>query len=107
MPRDCTCLAIIHCGQLVTLAGAARPRVRDELKRLSIVDSGGMLVRDGRITAIGTSTEIERDITTEYEVYDAAGRVVLPGFVDAHTHAVFAGTRVDEYELRSAGATYE
>ncbi len=65
-----------------------------------------MLVRNGRIEAIGRTQEIEERLTPEYEVIDARNRVVLPGFVDAHTHAVFAGTRVDEYELRAAGASY-
>jgi imidazolonepropionase len=64
-----------------------------------------MLVRDGRIAAIGTRAEIEPRITGE-EVIDAGRRVVLPGFVDAHTHPVFAGNRADEYELRIQGVTY-
>ncbi len=107
MPDDCDCVAVIHCGQLVTLAGPPRPRIRDELKELQIVENAGMLARNGHIEAIGSSREIESQITTEYKIVDAAGRVVLPGFVDAHTHAVFAGTRVDEYELRAGGANYE
>lgn len=107
MRSECACLAVVNCAQLVTLAGPARPRVRDELTQLAIVANGGMLIRDGRITAVGATRNIQRKITTEYEVVDAAGCVVLPGFVDAHTHAVFAGTRVDEYELRASGATYE
>lgn len=100
-------LALVNCSQIVTLAGPARPRVRQELKELSIVTDGIMLVRDGRIEAVGSRGEIEAHRTSEYAVFDAGGRVVLPGFVDAHTHPVFAGTRVDEYELRSGGATYE
>ncbi len=107
-PRsDATCLAVIHCGQLVTLAGPARPRVREDLKELSIVENGGMLVRNGRIEAVAGTAEIEQRLTPEYRVIDARNQVVLPGFVDAHTHPVFAGTRVEEYELRAAGATYE
>ncbi|MBV9155020.1 MAG: imidazolonepropionase, partial [Acidobacteriaceae bacterium] len=96
-------LAVVHCGQLVTVSGPARPRVRDELKQLSVITNGVMLVRNGRIEAVGEHV----DIPDECEVIDAGGRVVLPGFVDAHTHAVFASNRVDEYELRAGGATYE
>src|SRR3954453_7243634 len=99
--------AIVNCGQLVTLAGPARPRVRQELKELSVIADGIMLVRDGRIEAVGPRDEVEDRTTPEYEMLDAGGRVVLPGFVDAHTHPVFGGTRVDEYELRASGAKYQ
>jgi imidazolonepropionase len=100
-------LAILDCGELVTLTGPARPRIRDEMRELCIVRGGAMLVRDGRIEAVGRQSEIERHITAEHELVDAAGRVVLPGFVDAHTHPVFAANRAEEYEMRAAGATYE
>jgi imidazolonepropionase len=100
-------IAIVNCGQLVTLAGAPRPRVREELKDLSIIADGMMLVRSGNIVAVGPREQLEKLRTPEYDVIDAGGRVVLPGFVDAHTHPIFAGTRVDEYELRASGATYE
>lgn len=66
-----------------------------------------MLVRDGTIVAIGSSDEIEEQVTSDTEVVNATGHVVLPGFVDAHTHPVFAGNRVDEFEMRARGATYE
>jgi imidazolonepropionase len=98
-------LAVVNCAQIVTLAGPARPRVGPEMRELSIVKDGAMLVRDGRIAAVGARAEIEAQITSE-TVVDAGGRIVLPGFVDAHTHPVFAGTRADEYELRAMGATY-
>jgi imidazolonepropionase len=98
-------IAVVNCSQIVTLVGPPRPRVRQELKELSIVADGMMLIREGRIEAVGRRQEIAR--TSDYDVVDAGGRVVLPGFVDAHTHPVFAGTRVDEYELRATGATYE
>ena len=99
--------AVINCSQLLTLAGPARPRVRDELKNLAMIENGAMLIRDGIIEAVGATAEIEPQITNQHDVIDAHKRVVLPGFVDAHTHAVFAGTRVDEFELRAAGASYE
>src|SRR5689334_2225246 len=100
-------LAVVNCSQLVTLAGPARPRVGPELRELGIIPNGGMFVRDGLIESVGTRAEIETVIDGDTEVVDALGRVVLPGFVDAHTHPVFGGTRVDEFEERSKGATYE
>lgn len=99
--------AVINCGELVTLAGPRRPRIRDEMKELSIVRAGAMLIRDGKIERVGRQVEITPHITAEYEIVDAGSRCVLPGFIDAHTHPVFAGTRVDEYELRAGGASYE
>ncbi len=97
-------LAVLHAAQLVTLAGPARPRSGRELGELAIVRDGGMLVRDGMIVQVGPSHEIE---TGGAEIVDAAGCVVLPGFVDAHAHPVFAGNRVGEFEDRARGATYE
>ena len=66
-----------------------------------------MLVRDGTIVVTGSSDVIEKQLPGDAEVVDATGRVVLPGFVDAHTHPVFGGNRVDEFEMRARGATYE
>lgn len=64
-------------------------------------------MRDGAIIATGPSNEINKQVSSETEVVDATGRVVLPGFVDAHAHPVFAGNRIDEFEMRARGATYE
>jgi imidazolonepropionase len=100
-------LAFLHASQLVTLAGSKRARVGPELNELSIIRDGGMLIREGRIAAIGGSDEIEKQISGEAEIVDVASKIVLPGFVDAHTHPIFAGNRVDEFEQRSRGATYE
>jgi imidazolonepropionase len=100
-------LMITNCGQLVTLAGPARPRIGTELRELSILNDGAILVRDGRIAAVGVRSEIEPSATADTEVMDAGGRVVMPGFVDAHTHLIFAGNRADEFEMRCAGMTYQ
>jgi imidazolonepropionase len=103
-------LAVINCSQLVTLAGPTRARVGPEMCELSIVSNGSMLAAAGRIEKVGTRSEIESLIESsdvDCEIVDAAGRVVLPGFVDAHTHPVFAGTRVGEFEERAGGATYQ
>ena len=101
-------LAVINCSQLVTLRGAARPRTGAEMRQLGIIGDGAMLVGDdGRILAVGARGEIESRIVEGCEVLDAGGRIVLPGFVDAHAHPVFAGTRAGEFEQRAAGATYQ
>src|SRR5881394_162846 len=100
-------VAVLHAAQLVTLAGPKRPRVGTELQELSIVTDGGMLVRDGRIEGVGSSDEIEKALPADAEIVDATGKIVLPGFVDAHAHPVFAGDRLDEFEMRAKGATYE
>ncbi len=99
-------LGVTGCGQLVTLAGPARPRVREELRELAIAADGAMLVRDGVIERVGPRAAVEPYFGAEAHVIHAGGRLVLPGFVDAHTHAVFAGHRADEFEQRIAGASY-
>lgn len=100
-------VALLHAPQLVTLAGPARPRTGAEMRDLAIIADGGMLIRDGLIAAVGTSEEIASKLPNDVNVIDASGRAVLPGFVDAHAHPVFGGNRVDEFELRASGATYE
>lgn len=101
-------LVVLNCSQLVTLASSVEgARTGAMMRELSIIEDGAMLVRDGRIERIGARGEIEPLIEADSEVVDAGGRVVMPGFVDAHAHPVFAGTRVDEYEQRAMGATYQ
>ena len=99
-------IAVLHASQLVTLAGPKRPRAGRELSELAIIPDGGMLVRDGRIDVVGPSSEIKKK-AGDAEVFDARGKLVLPGFVDAHTHLVFAGNRLDDFERRARGDTYE
>src|SRR6202162_3840349 len=110
-------LALLHASQLVTLVGPRGPRVGKELSALGIIPDGGILIRDGKIDAVGPSDEIEKNLTalsrqvsrraSEPEVVDLGGRVALPGFVDAHTHLVFGGNRLDDFERRARGETYE
>ena len=99
-------LAVLNCRQLLTLAGAPRARTGVEMRELGIVEDGALLVRDGRIAAAGPRAAVEPLCSAATEAIDAGGRIVLPGFVDAHTHPVFAGTRADEFEQRAQGATY-
>jgi imidazolonepropionase len=99
-------LLVVNASQLVTLSGPAGPRIGQELRDLGIVPDGAMLISDSRIVAVGTRAEIEPQ-AKDAEVIDAGGRLVTPGFVDAHTHLVFAGNRADEFEKRCAGMTYQ
>jgi imidazolonepropionase len=76
------------------------------MRELGIIEKGALLARGGRIVALGTASELGAEVGGEVSVVDAHNGVVMPGFVDAHTHPVFAGTREDEYEMRAAGMTY-
>jgi imidazolonepropionase len=99
-------LAVVNIGQLVTLSGPVRPRVGPELRELGLIPDAALLIEDGRISAAGPYREIKSKGLPP-TVVDAAGRCVTPGFVDAHTHLVFAGNRAAEFEQRIAGATYQ
>ena len=100
-------LAVVNIGQLVTLAGPARPRVGPELGELGLIRDAALLIEDGRIAAAGPYHEIQSKIPPHAVVVDARGGCVTPGFVDAHTHLVFAGNRAAEFEQRIAGASYQ
>jgi len=99
--------AIVNIGELVTMAGPPRPRVGEELRELGIERDAALLVEDGRIVAAGGMSNIRSKIPKDAVVIDADGRCVTPGFVDAHTHLVFAGNRAAEFEQRIGGATYQ
>ena len=101
-----TSVAILHASQLVTVAGPNRPRVGAEMAELAVIRDGGMLIREGKIEIVGSSEEVAKN-ARDVEIIDAGGRVVLSGFVDAHTHLVFAGNRLDDFERRARGETYE
>jgi imidazolonepropionase len=99
--------AIVNIGQLVTLAGPSRPRIGPELRELGLISDAAMLIEDGRIVATAPYSQLVSEIPRHAMVVDAGGRCVTPGFVDAHTHLVFAGNRANEFEQRIAGATYQ
>ncbi|TAH49988.1 MAG: imidazolonepropionase [Chloroflexota bacterium] len=97
---------IIHsASQLVTVAGDA-PKRGESQSELGIIENGALAIRGQEIVAVGASDEIRALATNETELLDARGRIVLPGFVDAHTHVVFAGDRANEFEMRLRGASY-
>lgn len=95
---------ILHsAGQLLTLAGG--PQRGRDLGRLGLIEDGTLAIAQGKIVDAGTTAEVRRRVRAPQEI-DAAGRVVMPGFVDPHTHVVWAGDRAAEFEMRLAGKTY-
>jgi imidazolonepropionase len=100
-------LVVVNCGQLLTLAGPARPRSGAELREIGVVRDATMFVENGRISAIGSYHELSPHLPRGVDTIDAGGRSVLPGFVDAHTHLVFGGNRIGDFEQRIAGRTYQ
>jgi imidazolonepropionase len=100
-------LLITGASQLLTLRGRA-PRRGKNLSNLGILKNGAVLIRDGVIAAVGSRSEIESlPESRSAEKLDVGGRVVLPGFVDSHTHLIHAASRAEEYELKFEGASYE
>ncbi|MGA7089994.1 MAG: imidazolonepropionase [Candidatus Acidiferrales bacterium] len=98
---------IAGCSELLTLRGPV-PRRGKSLAELGIIRDGALLVHDDRIVAVGPRAKIEKlKAARRSEKLDLGGRVVLPGFVDSHTHLIFASSRAAEYEMRIAGASYE
>lgn len=103
---------LTHIGQLVTLRGGAGPRRGRELGELNIVRDAAVLCAGGKIVSVGTRREAMRDgwlrsQKNRVREIDCGGGVVLPGFIDSHTHPVFAAPRLVDFEKRLAGATYE
>jgi imidazolonepropionase len=100
-------LCIVNIGQLVTFAGPLRPRVGAELRDLAIISNAALLIDDNRIVVADSYSDLKSRIPSNATIIDAQGRCVTPGFIDAHTHLVFAGNRADEFEKRIAGTTYQ
>jgi len=95
---------LIHsASQLLTLAGP--PQRGNQLGHLEIIRDGAVFIREGVLEMVGTSNELRAKYRGEEEI-DALGCVVMPGFVDPHTHVVWAGDRAAEFEMRLAGKTY-
>ena len=97
-------LLICGAAELATAQGS-EPRGGRDLGAIRVIERGAVAIDAGRIVAVGTEDELRASHTARHEL-DARGGTLVPGFVDAHTHPVFAGTREQEFEQRTAGATY-
>ncbi len=95
---------LIHTsGQLLILTGG--PQRGNQLGGLGLIEKGAVLIQGTRIVAVGTSENLLRKYPNEQKI-DAGDRVILPGFVDAHSHPIWAGDRSSEFEQRLKGKTY-
>jgi imidazolonepropionase len=94
---------IVHAKQLITLAGPSRARRGAEMRELRIIADGAVSLRDGKVAWTGPTDQLPAKAR---ETFDASGQVILPGFVDSHTHAVFVRPRADEFEWRIEGTPY-
>ncbi|MBL8155150.1 MAG: imidazolonepropionase [Anaerolineae bacterium] len=103
MPENAD-LIVHHARQVVTCAGGGAKRGA-ALMNVGLVEDGAIVIQNGRIAAVGRSNEILGSYSSAQQI-DATDKVVCPGFVDAHTHAVYSGDRVNEFELRIGGAAY-
>ena len=99
-------LLIVNANELVTLSGDnQKPRIGKQMLDIGIIRDGGLAIKDGRIVAVGKTRDVAKAFKAE-NVISAKGKIVLPGFVDPHTHLVFAGSREDEFQMRIEGASY-
>ncbi len=99
-------LIIKNAAQLVTCSGF-RAKHGSEMADLGVIENGAVVVEGGRIQAVGRSQELLQGMDTAgFEILDASGKAVLPGFVDSHTHFVFGGYRAEEYAWRLRGDSY-
>ncbi len=101
-------LALINIRQLLTVSsGGRRVKTGEAMRDLGIIENAAVLIEKETITWIGRMEDLSMGSLKESDVLDCIDKVVMPGFVDAHTHLVFAGSREKEFAMRSAGSTYQ
>src|ERR1017187_4079469 len=99
---------LTHASQLLTLRGGTVPRRGAAMRDLAIIADGAVLIDNGKIAEVGTTDEVAKhELAKKADEIDCSGKVVMPGFVDSHTHPVFAAPRLIDFEKRISGAGYE
>ena len=106
MAKEEADLLIENAGELLTIKGGTeKPLLGERMRDLGIIRDGSVAIRNGRVAAVGETEKIREKFESS-EIIDASKKVVMPGFVDPHTHLVFAGSREEEFEMRIEGASY-
>lgn len=98
-------LIIHNAKQLITCASGGKAKKGAAMKDVGIIENGALAIKNGEIVAVGESEKILKEFSAD-EIIDAGRKVVMPAFVECHTHIVFAGNRLDEFELKIKGADY-
>ncbi len=107
MPKPKATLIIQNASELVSVASNGKPLAGRNAGNVGIIPNGAIAIAGNRFIAVGTTAAVLRQVdSSDAEVINAAGKTVLPGFVDCHTHLVFAGSREDEVELKAQGVPY-
>jgi len=96
---------IIHSARQLVTCASRGPKRGEAMRDVGLIEDGAVVIHGDRIAAVGPSTDLLRQYPDEARI-DATGKVICPGFVDPHTHAVYAGERITEFELRIRGASY-
>ena len=99
-------LLIINAKELLTLAGSNNPRIGSQMNDLSIINNGAIAIKNGIIIDVGLTKDLINKYVDAKQIIDASNKVVMPGFVDPHTHPVFKQTRENEFEMRIKGKSY-
>jgi imidazolonepropionase len=99
-------LVIHSANQLLTIASPEGPRRGPAMQELNLIRDGAVAIQGDRIVMVGPTDEVLSQAGTGTTLMDASGKVVMPGFVDPHTHVVFAGDRASEFEKRLQGTSY-
>jgi len=98
-------LLIQSAAQLVTCASPNGPKRGEDMAKVGLITDGAVAIAGNEIVAVGPTAELQASYQAR-QVIEAGGKVVCPGFIDPHTHVVYAGDRVAEFELRIKGAGY-
>ncbi len=109
---DHKALLLTNIGELLTLRGRAKPRRGPELNDVGVIEDAAVVCAGGKIVTVGRAKDALKDPWLKKNKkkvveFDCEGRVALPGFVDSHTHPVFAAPRLVDFEKRISGASYE
>jgi len=98
-------LIIENAAQVVTCASGGKPKRQAQMRAVGLIENGALVIDAGKIVGVGKQQDIRKKFTSDNTI-DARGKIVCPAFVECHTHIVFAGNRLDEFELKIKGADY-